>query len=474
LALLLVIGVGAAVVWSCVATFVTGGLFGQRQIGRVVEGITVLSDGEALITGTRYGFTAVEQLPARKLDRSLAACGDRTAAPVVRFYRHWLDNNQLNTTNAYAVRVLQVGDSRLELAGQFELARWYAVRDDSDEGRVYLVGYDVRSKLLLGYIGRNGFTNSLPDPVDKFLVRDLPRQAATTSLSRGDRGTSVGYAYLLDGDRLVEIDTIARTVREMAVLPEALMMEVGVRTTMSDSDQVAGEMLTSTERVLVVWQGDRLAAVDPKSGDVVSYRLPEDVRDAESFAIHLVGPDAAVVEHYRSLYDFSTVRLLWTSAAGDVTREETVKLSGYSRPDERIEGIQATALVPVPLLLGTLMAVFAPQSPWHEGKSFGEAFAAVLAAVWPPLVALLVVSAALAWWTWTVHRRDGRPYAALWAGLVFLFGPAAWLAYAVERRPTPQSACPACGARSPRNRVDCAACGEDAFQPRPLGAEVFA
>jgi len=476
LALFLLVGVGAAIVWGCVATFIVGGMSGQNLYdGRVAESVAVLSDGEPLITSSAYRLTGVEGLPDQTLDRRPVERGDRATVPVVRFNRIWLDLDQVETTHGYVVRVLGVGDNRVEPTADPGTARWYAVRDGSKEGRGYLIGYDVLSKLPLGYIGRNGFSPSRPETADQFVFGDLHRRAVTIAISPHEDSPPVALAYLLDGDRLVAVDTLERTVRDVAEAPDALIMDVGIRTWMADGNQDNGRFESEgSERMLVVWQGDKVSTVDPKSGDVRPYRLPDEVRDAESFGIHLVGPDSVVVELYPKKFSYNTARLLWTTADGAVTREETVTLSGYQRPSERTEAIQATAIVPVPLLLGSIVALGAPQSPANQGKSLGEAVADTVAATWPPFVALLVVCAALAWRVWTVHRRDRRPYAALWAAMVFLLGPAAWFAYVAERKRSAAANCPACGARSPRNRVDCAACGEDAFRPQMLGTEVFA
>jgi hypothetical protein len=475
LASFVLLGAGFAIVWCLVAAFVVDSMFGYDILdGRVVERVQVLTDGEPTIVGTRYRRTGVVELPPQTLDRRPLELGERSVSPVVRFNRIYLTLNQVDSTHGYAVRVLQVGDQRLQLTDDYGTARWYAVRDASEEGRAYLVGYDVAAKLPVGYIGRGGFRNAPPDSADQFVVGDLPRRTATVALPLDDQDAAVAYAYLLDGDRLVEVDTMRHTVREVVELPGALMMDVALRSRrISKEEAVDGDRIRM-ERSLVVWQGVRFSVVDPKTGDVDAFRLPDEVQDAEGFGIHVVGPETAVIEHYPGQRNFSKTELKWTTPDGDVTREETVTVSGYPRPSERVEFMKGVAAIPVPLLFGAIVPLVVYFDPPFPEKSFGEGLADAVATGWPSFGLLLLVSAALAGRVWRMHRWDGRPNPGLWAGLVFLFGPPAWLAYVAERTPTPAATCPACGTRSPRNRVDCSACGEDAFLPRRLGTEVFA
>jgi hypothetical protein len=478
LALFLLVSVGAAVLWGGLAAFLTENILGNGLEGRVAEGVSILSDGEPVITSSIYRGRGVEfeELPDQALDRRPFVRRNREPVHGVPFHRLWLESPQLHTTRGYVVRVLQVGENRLAVTDEFDTARWYAVYDGGKEGRGYLVGYDVQSKLPLGYFGRRGFSKAEPDSADQFLLGEPNRRTTTIVRSLGKEGPTSAFVWLLDGDRLVEVDTLGRTIREIAVLPGALMLAVGRRPMLDaiDSNDEPDNGETPTERIVVVWQDDRFSVVVPRTGDVDSFRLPDEIRDVVSFSIHVVGPKTAVIQFNRNPFDYDNVRLLWITANGDVTREETVRLTGYRRQNVRLEAMKATAIVPVPLLIGTLAVLAAPDSPTHQGKSSAGAVADLLSAAWPPFLVLFLVSAALAWWVWTVHRRDGRPYAGVWAALVFSLGPAAWLAYVTERPRTPAATCPACGKRSPRNLAECASCGEDAFRPRMLGTEVFA
>ena len=47
---------------------------------------------------------------------------------------------------------------------------WYFIHDSQPRGAGYLVGYDTRSKLKIGYIGRHGFLAHEPPPEEQFRV----------------------------------------------------------------------------------------------------------------------------------------------------------------------------------------------------------------------------------------------------------------------------------------------------------------
>jgi hypothetical protein len=485
LALFLVVGIGAAVVWAGIGAFVVEGISGNRYYGRVSESISVLADGEAVIHGTAYGPT-LETLPLKTLDRQPVDFDGQWIAPSVHFHRFWIENPPHKQTMGYLSRVMTVGEDRLELQGSDNAARWYAVRDGSDEGRTYLVGYDIKSKLPLGYIGRQGFRRAIPDRAGQFVVDTLQSRIVSMSLDRSEVPAN-NRVYLLDDDHLVEIDTIARTVREIVSLPSATMLTVSLASYISkDSPSgvaadsplaqfAPGQIRHTNDRQLVVWQGDRVATVDVTSGEVTEYRLPAELPEIPSFQFHLLSPEVAALQFNPTEGDITTARLVWFNAAdGEITRDETVRVNESWVQDERVESTKAIAVVPVPLVMGALITIGSPYWPQHAAQPYGQALTEAFAAAWPPFAVLLAVSAALALWVFRVHRRDARPRPALWSALVFLLGPPAFFAYLAEQRHTPAANCPNCGARTPRKRINCAACNQDTFHPATLGTEVFA
>ena len=47
-------------------------------------------------------------------------------------------------------------------------AFWYFIHNGKLKGQGYFVGYDVKTKLCIGYIGPNGFSNDIPNNTERF------------------------------------------------------------------------------------------------------------------------------------------------------------------------------------------------------------------------------------------------------------------------------------------------------------------
>ena len=73
------------------------------------------------------------------------------------------------------------------------------------------------------------------------------------------------------------------------------------------------------------------------------------------------------------------------------------------------------------------------------------ALARSLAAWWPPLLAVTLLAAVLAWYCWRRHRRYYQPASAVWFVFVLLTGVPGLVAYLFHRRWPVLEKCPACG-----------------------------
>ena len=103
---------------------------------------------------------------------------------------------------------------------------WYFIHDGQPQGAGYFVGYDTRSKLKIGYIGRQGFRADEPPPEEQFRVagyRLQVRNACIDGYSRQAwnyeariRLKVPGWkACLLADEGLLEIDLNGHTVRSL-------------------------------------------------------------------------------------------------------------------------------------------------------------------------------------------------------------------------------------------------------------------
>lgn len=109
-----------------------------------------------------------------------------------------------------------------------------------------------------------------------------------------------------------------------------------------------------------------------------------------------------------------------------------------------------------------------------EAGTYAEGLRISLEAFGPGLLAVIAVSAVLAWWAYRKEREQRGRRAGWLAMLVFALGVPGLLVYLVERRRAPMGRCAACGANVPQNRTLCAACGAERARPRMTGVEVFA
>src|SRR4051794_876312 len=121
-------------------------------------------------------------------------------------------------------------------------AAWYFVRDNGETGEVYVTGYDGISKLLVGYMGRDGFRASKPPLDEQFNVPmstndDGFRHVALSNQNDTLEAQRVVRCYqsfgedpqewtvsLLGTDRLWEVNVRDRTVRSRIEFDGAMSM----------------------------------------------------------------------------------------------------------------------------------------------------------------------------------------------------------------------------------------------------------
>lgn len=135
-------------------------------------------------------------------------------------------------------------------------------------------------------------------------------------------------------------------------------------------------------------------------------------------------------------------------------------------------GLTAVAIPgPAPLFV-----VEAAAASNDQNRSYPAALAAMMAASLPWLVAVAVLATALAVAAWRRAGAFGLPARerAGWTAFVGLFGLPGWVGFRLHRRWPARAACPRCGARTPRDRSSCLACGEAFPAPAATGIEIFA
>jgi len=442
------------------------------------------------------------------------------------------------------------------IAGMSDFQRrptaWYVVRDGETMGKAYLVGYDFMSKLLVGYIGRGGFSRALP-PRDQWF--DLGRHklawgGAIASLGQINFG-SMGYsyyggysvasdsrrippwnAYMIDDGQLAEINLRDRTIRSIHESPDliavAILYEVvgkpkeDAKEPAKDAAASAGSSASSAEAVVAplpsgggvgefrailpaptanvfsvgplppapaetgekqelqarvaLRTADKVVIIDPIGGSKREFKLPEKLRNVMLSTYPLAGGQLLLVWYPENNRQRQPVELTWIEADGSVAREQEVALARTHTNDERVAAWMAVPVAPTPVGWSAVLGIVGPVTMVqdHKAPTYVDALTQVLSFAGMPFVAVVLISALLAWLTLRLQRKYRRPASGIWAGFVFLLGLPGFLAYLIEHRRAKLEACPQCGEIVPRDRDSCAACNAEFPAPAPVGTEIFA
>src|SRR5690606_19336232 len=112
---------------------------------------------------------------------------------------------------------------------------------------------------------------------------------------------------------------------------------------------------------------------------------------------------------------FAPTTVVWMSAEGKPLRTETVKLRERDQQDP-LQAWILFALLPFPFLMA-VMGVVTSVPSWNNGISadFAVNFAERAQQFWAPMAVLVLLSTALAIWTYRRQRRYERRGAAAWA-----------------------------------------------------------
>ena len=232
----LIMAFAAGLVWAlaCVWSGYTVSLFAGSS-DYVYESIVVASDGTTLIQ--TYSTTQPGEPSFRTLDGKPYETDVRNQLTPGIIGNPPRPPGLMEESLAWQQRVAGLSDN------QRRPTSWYLIRNDAPLGHAYLVGYDEQSKLCVGYIGRTGFRRSMP-PQDEWF--DVGRRiqswssgifASTGYVQSGGRANFQNYGeqripswkmFLIDGQRLLEIDLRERSVR--ALLESPNLLDVAVAT----------------------------------------------------------------------------------------------------------------------------------------------------------------------------------------------------------------------------------------------------
>lgn len=370
---------------------------------------------------------------------------------------------------------------------------WYLIRDAQPEGRGYFVGYDAFSRLPIGFIARSGFRRSLPPKNEWFDFgrREFPSGGVATSHQRLSFNSVADFydyysendnlpswnVYLVDGDRLLEVNLRARTVRSILELPG--IFALGMLSEASErpvADQ--GRTKWRFDDLLALRSSDRIVVLDPDAGSKHEFTLPEGIRSETLRACSIKGEKLILIWTEKIEHSLNgPTHVVWLLPDGTVEREATVQLATSGEiTDTHLWSIAFAVGAPVPLVWGAFMTGIIPVGMYqsHEVPSFSAGINMAIEMGWPGLVLVLAIGCLSAAAVWRAQRRYFRTDTWTWCTFAFLWGLAGICAYWLENRRAKLETCGECETNVPRDRDACASCDTPFAAPPFVGTEVFA
>lgn len=471
LAAIIALGVGTA--WCSVAGWTIGMIAAALSSRGDYEQLLVSSAGEPLISHTSRDRGAAE--------RVLTLTGQEVK----------VDRQDLLYPNYLQHPDQRVGWSKADWSYRLTSANdggtpeiyWYLIHDGRPRGRAYGVGYHSKTKMIVGYFGREGFATTLP-PADQWfevtgadaLVGATP---VTNSYQPGYGRASDALIALLANDKLWVIDVAKHGIKPVLDCPAAQQIgsvwRLPKEPAKRDPDAYNQGAQLNTPTDAFIRQPDSVVVVDYRSGKHTTFPIPPDARHAMHAGFHL--GDGNLLLFVWDLDEWKRGQdLLWLSPSGEVLRREHVELTGhYAEESEAAIGWAAAAVAPAPL--ASAVVTFGMPLLWSlrsDEHTYVKAFAKFATALWPSVLAVLVGGALCGTAAYRRQRRFGLPHATAWAIFVFIGGLPAWLAYRFHRQWPVLEECPTCHQPAPRNRASCLDCGNSFPPPAQKGIEVFA
>jgi hypothetical protein len=498
----LILTIGIAIVWGALLLFSYSWLVPYiRPASQISESVQVTMDGTPVI---------VSRSAANHLDTSFRALDGQ---PLPNQREEWLTGAGLTGPRRppglwespvrWTERVTGLSDALRPPIS------WYLIRDDEPIGRAYLVGYDEYAKLPIGYFGRAGFRREMPPEDEWFdLGRhrfDYASSVLTTSGSILYGGRSFTYAYsgaadqrlptslvfLIDGDRLLEIDFRAHNVRVLQQSPGLVsvagLMEPKSRPAANAADQntPAGATAAITENDngisdrtqtirIALRTADKIILLDPTSGAKREYLLPAHVRD-NALHVYSVANEQLLLQCW-DVDALPEQELIWLTTDGSIARRERLALSTIQGGTELEAAIVSALSLPIPIayLSGSFAGIPTMLLQTNRAATYATAVVQAFEVTWLGLLAVPLIGAVLAWWTYRLQRKYHRPATGVWCGFVLLLGVPGFVAYWNENRRPKLEPCGKCGAVVPRDRETCAVCNTVFAPPPRLGTEILA
>lgn len=405
--------------------------------------------------------------------------------------QQWLQGTRLSGRQWQKSRLRFRGIPWQERVVRFADARrpdadWYLVHDGKFNGTACFVGYDPRTRLRVGYLGRSGFRRDQPPQNERFRIDGRTVCGLGTSLRFRNRSSSSDPLVqqippwtvpVLTDEGLLVVDLKKRAVRVLVASRGVLsagVLERAVQPAGSSDRQT----LPHTREYFVVRTADRVVVVDPDSGKRQTLAIPTGMRDLPFTFCQTRDEDVRMihVEHFDNMQGISEHRIVWFDSTGKIAREEEVVVQKQQPQSPRNRSCGAALMIPVPAVVVSCTFFFGPRNQLDQGieTDYRSAFARSLPWWGPMLLITSVLGAVAAWCCWWWQKRYAMGWSWVWIVFVFLLGVPGLLGYLFHRRWPVRAECAECRQSVPRDREACCACGSEFPPPAEKGIEVFA
>ncbi len=469
LALGTLLALGAALVWAFLWMWPTTVL--QYMLAKQSPStyLMVTSDGQVLQSTT--SLSMLDQT-FRTLDGQLVEGEEPTQSSYVSGALYGPDMPEIQPA-AWGQRIVSFGTRRLT-------AYWYLVAEPSTPGRSYLVGYDARTRHLIGHLSAQGFSTTVPAIDRQFQLPNRTTFYGDIATTTHWRDAAEPYSppagpvllYLVSAGKLLKVNLDRQTIEPVNLPGSAI--SIGMIALPPPKDSAKRD---DTPRALVVRLVDELLVIDDQGQTLRRIPIPAAARDL-TVSLYLTPTDRVVLTASHWLNSAEGTTIYWLDGQpAQLAQERT--WSSPTQPGTPASGLGNFLLgmsAPAPLLWGLTTLAILPNSKLSEGKAndYASAFADSLAETGSILLCVMAVSLVLAV---LCARRQARLHGSQtwgWVALVLLLGPAGYLAYRLQR-PWPLCVpCPRCRQRVPRKLANCTLCAVSFEPPAVLGVEIFA
>lgn len=486
--LAMVLAIGAAGIWITLASwFMTTVLVGNRV---TYETLVYAADGQPYIQS--YDIRNYQSRSYRSLDGQRKNIDDQTwlagATAVGDPHAKWTA-----PAKGWAGRINALSD------GRAPATYWYYLIDEHGRDAALFVGYDSISQRKIGYLDASGFHAEAPRKLFSVPPRNLGSWNTGIASSQGVYSygsvhepayyNATSYrafpgwrVYLIDGNRLLEIDLRQRAQPPRVLLEQEGMLSVNIHagfqaglTPTVPGKAAAVHQSQAQHEALIVSTLHEVLVYDPVTNETAIYQRPPELVGK---ALNVYRPPVGgLIMEYTTFSSNGKAPATIYSFAADGSLAETNEIS-LSRGNVQSPAAAAagfTVAAPLPLLAAFVTVVVFPLSKtqFDESLAYGDALLQSLIETGVyPLVTLLI-SAALAWLCYRRQRRYGDPVIWPWIVLIMLLGAPGYVGYRFHRRWPARLACPACRMPSPVEHAKCIDCGADWPRADAKGIEVY-